>query len=144
MRLVSYSVAAAVLVALVRTASADFDFSYAVQPGAPDANHTRVQFFARNDGANDSGMRVLAEDLELVSDRNMVVVTSSTLADVIGVGAPDPYHSDRSFINILGDPGNPDDSDPSQGLVNYSAPDRHLVSAFAGGISDFRVLSAIS
>src|SRR5690242_10452545 len=86
-------------------AAADFSLSYTAQPDAPDAGHWRFEFYARNDGNHGSGRRLLTEDIELLCDQKMAVGTlANGDADVSGILAADFFNSDRSYINILGNP----------------------------------------
>ena len=124
---------------LVQIAAADFDLSYRIQPQAPDAGHWRIQFFARNDGNHGSGNRLLAEDIELVSDQKMVMGTdSSGDADVNGYGAASFFNSDRSFIKILGSPGDPENH--VHGWMDYANPQPTDQSKWVGGSLDFRLV----
>jgi len=123
---------------MAQIAAADFDLSYRVQPDAPDANHWRIQFFARNDGNHGSGIRLLDEEIELVSDQKMVIGSDSDGGpDVSGYGAADFFNSDRSFINILGNYGDPENH--IRGWIVWTNPQLGNPNAWVGGSSDFRV-----
>lgn len=120
--------------------NADFVLSYTVEHGAPDAAHDRYNFYALNDGANGSGTRLLDEDIELVSAKPMVIAIQpdTGAADVTGTEAPNPYKSDRSFINILGGGG----ADVAGFTDDYNKPDRNVASNWSNGSTDFRVVGA--
>jgi hypothetical protein len=133
--------AAGALLGFVRLASADYQLSYTVERNAPDANHERFEFFARNDGNHGSGVRLLAEDIELVSDQKMVIGTlANGDADVSGYGAADYFHSDRSYINILTSPGDPENNVVTQYDVVFTKPHPDSHPDWVGGSSDFRVV----
>lgn len=128
-------------------ASADFTVSYVRDPNPPDASHQRFEFYAKNDGGHGSGRRLLAEDIELVSDQKMVMgYLANGDADISGVGAPDFFNSDRSYINILGSPGDPENAfhdpsgptDPPSVVFAQPKPTQH--DQWVGGSSDFRVV----
>ena len=130
-----------------RGALADFTVNYLKDPNPPDANHQRFEFFAKNDGGHGSGQRLLAEDIELVSDQKMVIGSlANGDADINGTGAADFFNSDRSFINILGSPGDPENTAHLPNLPPFSVvwsqpkPDQHDQSV--GGSSDFRVVGS--
>src|SRR5947209_8558383 len=100
--------ALAFLAALAATgaARADFTMNYTVELDTPDANHARLTFYTINDGNHGSGTKLLVDDIELISDQPMVIGVrpDNGLPDISGIGAADPYHSDRSFVNVLGEP----------------------------------------
>jgi hypothetical protein len=128
-------------------ALADFTVSYVKDPSPPDANHQRFEFFAKNDGGHGSGQRLLAEDIELVSDQKMVMgYLANGDADISGVGAADFFHADRSYINILGSPGDPENAfhDPSgpndAPSVVFTKPNPNQHDQWVGGSADFRVV----
>lgn len=133
----------------VPLASADFTVSYVLDPNPPDATHQRFEFFAKNDGGHGSGRRLLAEDIELVCDQKMVMgYLANGDADVCGAGAANPFTSDRSYINIFGSPGDPENAftDPNNpndqlGLV-FTKPKPTEHDQWVGGSSDFRVVLA--
>ena len=128
-------------------AQADFAVSYLRDPNPPDAGHQRFEFFAKNDGGHGSGQRLLAEDIELVSDQKMVMgYLANGDADVSGVGAANFFQSDRSYINILGSPGDPENAfhDPSGPTdppsVVFTKPNPSQHDQWVGGSADFRVV----
>lgn len=131
----------------VRCAQADFTVSFVEDPNPPDANHQRFEFYALNDGGHGSGQRLLAEDIELVSDQKMVLGTlANGDADVTGLDAPNQFSSDRSYVNILGSPGDPENAfdDPSKPTdlfpVVFTNPKPTDHGQWVGGSSDFRVV----
>jgi len=126
------------------TARADFTVNYTVELNAPDANHARLNFYTLNDGNHGSGTKVVADDIELISDQPMVIGTrpDTGLADVSGVAAPDPYHSDRSFVNILGDPSIQGYNEPKKFNVILPRTPQLDPSLYVGGTKDFRVVGA--
>lgn len=131
-------------------AAADFSLSYTAQPDAPDAGHWRFEFYARNDGNHGSGRRLLTEDIELLCDQKMAVGTlANGDADVSGILAADFFNSDRSYINILGNPGDPENTyqDPSTPnlpafFLVFTKPTPAQHDQWAGGSSDFRVVGS--
>lgn len=127
---------------LCGTVRADFSLSYTAEPGAPAPGLTRYEFFARNDGNHGSGVRLLDMDIELRTNQPMVVGTfpRSGKLDLTGSQTPDPYHSDRSFVNILGDPSSDSDSVPNA-LWVVEAQVRGTA-AGNGGVTDFDVSGA--
>ena len=123
-------------------ARGDFNLSFTAEPDAPAPGLTRYEFFARNDGNHGSGVRLLDMDIELRASQPMVVGTfpRSGKLDLTGSQTTDPYHSDRSFINILGDPSSDSDSVPNalwvvEAQVRGTAPGD-------GGVMDFDVSGA--
>lgn len=107
-----------VVLSLGSAARADFEFSF-TSADAGDGNE-RVTIYALNRG-NTTGSKALASDVTLVdlSGPNLVVKFIGTRPDVTGTGAPDPYHSDRSFVNLLGDPsGGPGGTDNNPTAYN--------------------------
>jgi hypothetical protein len=144
------AIAVGLLLGSAQMALADFTVSYLKDPNPPDANHQRFEFFAKNDGGHGSGQKLLAEDIELVSDQKMVVGSlSNGDADVSGTGASDFFNSDRSYINILGNPGDPENTyrDPSNPTeptfaVVFTQPKFNQQAQWVGGSSDFRVVGA--
>jgi hypothetical protein len=126
-----------VLSAFLGTARADFVLSYTAEQDAPAPGLNRYEFFARNDGQHGSGVRLLDLDVELVTNQPMVIgnFPHSSKPDLTGSRTPDPYHSDRSFVNILGDPAS-DDTAPD----NFWVVEARVVSQTpSGGITDFDV-----
>ena len=109
----------------------------------------RINFYARNTGTSGSGSKVVALDLTLAafSDQagtkpaNLVIKFVSTdadsTADLTGAGATDPYHSDRSFINLLGNPP----SNPSQFTVVDTSP-KNTHDNYSGGVTHFEMVGA--
>jgi len=121
--------------ALAGVAKADFVMSFVRTPGE-SPNTDRITFYALNNGANGTGHNALGEDLTLAdvsavpgTTHNLVTqfvsTASNAKADVTGADAPDPYHSDRSFINLLGDPSGGTsgvDNDPTSIFVSSVSP----------------------
>jgi len=143
----AYGIAVGLSLSSAHVALADFTVNYLKDPNPPDANHQRFEFFAKNDGGHGSGRRLLAEDIELVSDQKMVMgYLSNGDADVSGVGAADFFNSDRSYINILGSPGDPenafhDPTDPNSApAVVFTKPNPTQHDQWVGGSDDFRVV----
>ena len=131
---------------LGRAAVADFNLSYTVVHKSPDATHETFDFYALNDGIGDSGTQLSLNEIEVLTDKPMTIGfrTDNGYADVTGAYAPNPYATDRSFINALGDPSNAHDSNAKnyylvypngQGLPN----DVKNVSYWANGTADLHV-----
>jgi hypothetical protein len=128
--------------AMASAARADFTVNYTVDLHTPDANHARFNFYTLNDGNHGSGTKLVADDIELVSDQPMVVGfrPDNGLADVSGVGAPDPYHSDRTFVNILGDPSVKGYNEPQKFSIVLPRTAQLNASDYANGTADLRVV----
>lgn len=137
-----------VLLGLAGGARADFNYSYErVDAGS---GFDRLNFFAVSKPATapDVGTRVIAFDLTLqdLSGHDLLVkfqgAGPSPKPDLTGAFAPDPYHSDRSFVNTLGDPANTHDSDPTNVYLVQTNPAETFAN-YANGVSQFNVVGGL-
>ena len=142
--------AASVLLYVASAANAEFVFSTTTTDAG--GGDERVELFALNRG-NGSGTKALASEITITDESGHTLVTkfkspSGQQPDVTGVQAPDPYNSDRSFVNLLGDPSggaSGTDNDPtSYNLISFNPPNpagAHL-SPWTIGVTQFQVTGA--
>ena len=128
---------------LCRPASADFTYSF--QRVDAGGGLDRVSFYALSNPntAPDVGTQALGADLTLRDlNGNQLVIkfyddgVDPITPDLTGARAPDPYHSDRSFINLLGDPSNHHDSNSHNAVLLGTRPD-DTFDDFANGVWEF-------
>ena len=145
--------AAAAALGIAGVAMADFVISSQVQDAA--SGFERVLFYAFNDGANGTGTKALASDVTLAdaNDRNMIVkfvaasvgraATSrwdATGSAFLGSGGL-PTDSDRTFVNLLPDPSDPN-YDPAAYSLVALAPPPNIRSNFTDGYPRIEVVGA--
>lgn len=140
---------ALIAMSVADVAKADFAFSVTVQDAGGGLQ--RVQVFARSTGSGvDVGSKALGSDITITdfSGHNLVTKfvsgAATAKADLTGIAAPDPYNSDRSFVNLLGDPsGGPagTDNDPTAYNVVQTVP-MNTHSNYLNGVSQFEVVGA--
>ena len=142
-------VAASCAMSLAGVARADFEFS--VDSASAGPGLARIRLFALSTGGGvDVGNRALASDITItdMSGHNLVTKflsgAATAKADLTGVAAPDPYNSDRSFVNLLGDPSggtSGSDNDPTVYSVVSTTP-ANTHANYANGVTQFEVLGA--
>lgn len=130
-------------------AKADFTFSFTVQDAGAGLQRVQIFALANGNGIN-VGSRALASDITIadLSGHNLVTKfvsgAATAKADLTGVAASDPYNSDRSFVNLLGDPSGGAagaDNDPTAYNVVQTVPaNTHL--NYINGVSQFEVVGA--
>lgn len=138
--------AAAAALASAGVARANFHISAVIQNLA-DGNE-RTEIFALNNGVDGTGTKAIASDITIadLSGPNLVIGfvnnAPTAHADVMGVFAPDPYNSDRSFVNLLGDPSGGTsgiDNDPTAYSVVSTVP-ANTHANFTHGVTQFEVV----
>lgn len=136
--------------ALTLSGAASADFTYSSQRVDAGGGFDRVSFYALSnpDTAPDVGTQLVGADLTLRDlNGNPLVIRfqddGAHRPDLTGALAPDPYQSDRSFINLLGDPSNLANADPNNALVIGTSP-RDTFSNFANGVWEFRMTLILS
>lgn len=140
-------VALSIVLGLAGAARADLTESYE----RVDAGNgfDRLNFFALSNPATtpDVGTEVIAFDLTLqdLSGHDLLIKFQSTgptpRPDLTGMFAPDPYHSDRTFLNALGDPANAHDSDPTNIHIVQINP-AGTYANYANGVSQFNLVGS--
>lgn len=141
----SITTAALITLSLACVCRADFSLSFTSEDIGGGLGRITYYALARpGSGSN----QILASDLTLddKSGHNFVIRFSSgtAKADLTGTAAPDPYHSDRSYINLLGDPSggaSGTDNDPTAYSVVSTTP-ANTHANYAGGVSQFEVVGA--
>jgi hypothetical protein len=138
------------VVVLTLTGAVKAEFNFSVFSEDAGGGNERIAIYARNDG-NGTGSRAVASDITIadLSGHNLVTKFKAATGrpDVTGVEAPDPYHSDRSFVNLLGDENDLTgvDNDPTAyNLVTFNPPNpggAHT-SPWATGVTSFEVVGA--
>ena len=133
--------AAAAGLGIAGIAKADFAFT----PLQTDLGGglTRTELFARITGTGvDVGSRALGSDVTLrdLAGHNLVTVESSDMssADLTGTETPDPYHSDRSFVNLLGSTSRSELT--AYSVVSTTPPNTY--NNFVNGVDQFEVVGA--
>lgn len=132
MRRIALFVAAAEMMSLASAARGNLAF-YGTEENLGNGYH-RLMYFVRNDGANGTGSRMTSSDIILSSDRTTFLTrfvngAASAKADLTGSAlylnaGSDPtalYHSDRTFINLLGN-WNSSTTDPTAYTVTSTNP----------------------
>ena len=108
---------AAFVLAFCAAVRADFQITATCTADTIDPGHDVIEFFAKNDGANGTGSKVIASDVTVtgVSVPLLIKFTNSAAnarADLTGSAAPRDADGnvipDRSFVNILANDGNDD------------------------------------
>ena len=145
--------AALTLFALCAGAAADtFPRDYIPEPLQDGSDNWRINFYVHLDPAFGNGTRLVEFDSLSLTDitpghRLLIGFASSAPnadADPFGMAAPDAYHSDRTFLNILGDPsGGPSgtENDPRKFTpIAISMPLAHA--NWAGGVTSFTASGA--
>lgn len=141
--------AAATGMALAGVAKADFHYSYSVADAGGGLE--RVSFYAEVTGTGvNVGDRALGSDLTIadINGHNLVTkfltAAANSKADVTGTAAADPYNSDRSFVNLLGDPSGGTagtDNDPTAYSIVQVVP-ANVHATYANGVPQFEVVGA--
>lgn len=133
--------AVAAFLCLGRLATADFHLTYTIKPHSPDASHETFSFYALNDGVGDSGTNLALDEIEIRSDQAMTIGFrgDNGYADLTGAYAPNPYATDRSFVNALGDPSSTHDSNAKNYYLVYPYNDVKDPSKWVGGTTDLHV-----
>ena len=140
--------AAAAGLALTGVAKADFIVTSTRTADTVDAGNDVVEFFAKNDGTNGTGTKVIASDITLADTSGgkllikFVSASTSAKADLsatkANVDANGNIIPDRSFVNILANDGN---DDPTAYSVVSTVPDNTHAN-YAGGVTQFEVVGA--
>ena len=144
------ALAAAAGLSLAAVVKGDFMICYEQAPGV-DPGTTRTTWYALSTNHSiDVGTKALGVDLTLkdLSGHSLatgfVSASPTAKADLTGVAASDPYHSDRSFVNLLGDPSGGSsgtDNDPTAFSVVSTTP-TNTHANFANGVQQFEVVGA--
>jgi hypothetical protein len=152
MKWISGYAALAVILLLASTARSDLLIS-SLQYNSGGYNHQ--MYFARNDGSNGSGTRVVGVDVTVDDTINVPLLvikfvndsataeadlTGSALYRDSGDDLTALFHSDRSFVNLIGDWNG--DSDPAAFITTTTNPSNAHAN-FVNGVSQFEVSGVV-
>lgn len=152
MKRISGFAAPVVILLLTSTARGDLLIG-SLQYNSGGYNHQ--MYFVRNDGRNGSGTRVVGVDMTLDDTVNLPLLvikfvndSATAQADLTGAAlyrdSGDDltalFHSDRSFVNLIGDWNG--DGDPAAFITTTTNP-ANVHSNFVNGVSQFEVSGVI-
>ena len=139
-----------VVAGILFTGVARADFIVTSTRGGPnpwvDSRFDIVEFFAKNTGANGSGTKVLASDINMSNDSGgrlvfgFVGASATAGADLVGVALPQGtsgvFIPSHTFVNFLTNDGT---DDPTAAAIIFSKPDWHQHNVYAAEPSQFEV-----